>query len=182
MSYYLQNRAVSVKTIFVHLINLHGCPSQNFLKMMSAFCSDIEEKDQLVCLSTSESDYNDHIVKNHKNYFDIFCEYSTCKPPLQHLLQYCDVMKERFYSISSSPRVEPDYIELSLNLVSTSLPSKNFQGLCSHWLHAKCISENNLLHFQVKPSEQFIHLRNLGGRPFIVCCHGTSMFYNKIGC
>jgi sulfite reductase alpha subunit-like flavoprotein len=179
VSHFLQNRPISIKTIFLNVLDLHGCPSQIFLKMLSHFCTDLDEKDQLQALGSNLSDYKEIIVKNHKNYFQLFLEYSSCLPPLSHFLQYCDVMKERFYSISSSPRVHADSMELSLSLVSAELPSsRTFQGLCSHWLHSKCLSEDNLIEFQIKQSEQFVHLCNLNKKfPLLVICHGTSMFF-----
>ena len=173
VSYFLQNRTFSTKFIFLNILDLHTNPSQIFLKMLSHYCSDENDKEQLECLGESQTDYFEQVVKKHANFFDIFSEYSSCKPPLTHFLQYCDVIKERFYSISSSPRVHSDSMEFSLNLVK----SESFKGMCSHWLHSKCISQDNLLEFQIKPSDQFVHLRSLNKEvPFIIICHGTSNF------
>jgi len=106
---------VTVRQIFLELVDLFGRPTKSFCAELARFASNAAEKKALQSLSTAEgADEWKKIVDESASFFDICQKFPSAKPPLEQLLSILPLTKPRLYSIASSPFYAPGVLDLTI--------------------------------------------------------------------
>lgn len=117
-------------------------PFEDLLETMALLATDHADRHRLEALVEQlgyGGDYEAAIVGQlTTRYIDLpalLDDFPSVTLSLPHLLELFPPMRSRLYSISSSPRLSPDRIRLTVGVVEVSLPSgQRRPGLCSHYL------------------------------------------------
>jgi len=161
----------TIEHLFKYFVDLKASPSKNFLLMMSHYTDNKDDKQKLEYWSTDngDADYRSYLRSDpsgrSKSLVDILLDFPSCTPPISHILDNAEPMKERHYSISSSASVSPLKIEVALNVVK--------EGQCSSWLHSLCGNTGRDVLCCVKPSLEFSLISATS--PLLLFSHGTSI-------
>lgn len=127
----------SARDAFLHGVDLTSPPKKSLLRILAEYCSDSKEKERLMHLCSKEGrkEYMDTIVKSHRAFCDIVFENSSCKPPLDVLLDALPPLSPRMYSISSSSTVSPHKADIAFTAVEYEAPGgKKRKGVATWWL------------------------------------------------
>ena len=131
----------SIRFAFLHGVDLTTPPKKSLLRVLAEYCTDPSEKKQLLhlCSRDGRQDYMNTIVKAHKAFCDILVENTSCKPPLDALLDALPPLAPRMYSISSSPDVTGDTkAEVAFTAVEYEVAGgpKTRKGVATWWLES----------------------------------------------
>lgn len=103
-----------------HYLDITSCPRTNVLKDIAQYANE-EERDFLLSLtkSTHESKeaYLDWIVSKHRTIIHVLEDLKSLNPPIDHLCELLPRLQVRYYSISSSPRVNPSRLSITAVVV-----------------------------------------------------------------
>lgn len=144
-------KEITIYDIFRFCIDIRTIPkSKLFIKLLSTFCKNDNDKLKLLNLSNS-TNIGEKINKKYKTLFKLLQEYPSCYPSLQCLLHFLLPLKPRKYSICSSPNYKPDEIDICFRVLKykNNIKENEFDGLCSCFLYsliiknAKLLSSNN---------------------------------------
>ncbi len=95
-----------------------------------------------------------HFIANH-DLIDFF-EMHPTKLPLQELISYFAPLLPRFYSIASSPAVNPNSVDLLVGTFTYKHGKKERQGLASHFLCDTAIMHTTPIHAYLHPTPHFL--------------------------
>ncbi|KRX14444.1 NADPH--cytochrome P450 reductase, partial [Trichinella nelsoni] len=74
---------------------------------------------------------------------DILIELPSCRPPLDLLLELLPRLQPRFYSISSSPKVDPSLVSITVIVLKYTTPiGRPGKGVATNYLASKIAVEN----------------------------------------
>lgn len=149
---------VTVREALTRLLDITTPPTQQFLGLLSCFCSDEIEREKLKVLSTDSSKYENWKAFHFPTFYEVLQLFPSLEPPAEFILTQLPALQPRFYSISSSPlftsfssnnncksirgkepssSFPPDYslIEMTVAVVTykTQSGSSHF-GICSNFL------------------------------------------------
>jgi len=130
----------SVRSAFLHGVDLTSPPKKSLLRILAEYCSERGEKEKLMHLCSKEGrkEYMDTIVKSHRAFCDIILENTSCRPPLDVLLDALPPLAPRMYSISSSPSMLPDKADIAFTAVEYTVPGGSTRkGVATWWLESK---------------------------------------------
>ena len=109
------------------------------LKALVDYTSDEEAKERLTLLSTAneeglvssqgyffirgkfQKEYGLFIQKERRSIVDILEHFPSCKPPIDLLLELLPRLQARYYSISSSPKVENGIVSITVKNFTQSI-------------------------------------------------------------
>jgi cytochrome P450/NADPH-cytochrome P450 reductase len=110
------------------------------LRALSKLATEESERKRLVELSDWNEEqtgdaYEEHVQKQRRTVLEILQEFSSVKLGLGQLLGLLPSNKPRYYSISSSPKVSPSAVTVTVNVVDGIAPTgRRHLGLCSNFL------------------------------------------------
>jgi sulfite reductase alpha subunit-like flavoprotein len=113
------------------------------------------EKELIEILEKMKSNENSYGRLNYENVYELLCAFPNSRPPLGRLIDVLPRLRSRFYSISSSNRIHPNEIDLTVGLVHerrTDPTPVIFRGVCSTFLH-NLVPNHSLVRLHVHPSE-----------------------------
>lgn len=111
------------------------------MRTLADHCSDESQRDALYLMSSirGRDNFRDIVEREAANVVDLLEAFPSCKPPIEALMQILPALSPRYYSIASSPFVQPSRVRIAFTLVNWATPAgKRKRGLCTHWLHAMC--------------------------------------------
>ena len=118
--------------------DLTSLPTKRFLRMLAEYCSDTEEKERLLHLSSIKGKelYNIAIETERPNLADLLEMFPSCKPPASHVVSCLPGMAPRYYSFASAPiEGRERQVNVVLSLATSKTPSgKIIRGICTHFL------------------------------------------------
>lgn len=128
----------SVRDALVYHADILSSPKKAALRALASYCSDEEERARLLVLSSKSGvdKYKTFIGEQQLNFVEILHLFPSCMPPLDHLLSLLPQLMPRYYSIASSPLVNPDQLSIALTIVENSVGPNGIRrpGLCTNWL------------------------------------------------
>lgn len=128
---------LTLEQLFICYLDFMGIPRRYFFELLSFFCTDERERDQLKYFS-SATGYQELYEYNHKSkrsYLDVLMDFPSARPPLQYLFDLIGFIKPRPFSISSSNKACPDSIDITMVVVKyKSIINRMKHGICSTWL------------------------------------------------
>src|SRR3569623_3693386 len=80
--------------------------------------------------------YRAEILGRRKSVFDLLSEYPACDLPFHFYLEMLSLLAPRYYSISSSPSVDPARCSITVGVVGGPAASGRgtYKGTCSNYL------------------------------------------------
>ena len=126
----------TIQTLFTEVLDVFGRPSRRFYSMLSRLATDPAERSLLQSIMTKNGaavlkEFSSETV----TYADLLRQFRSAKPDLSLLLDLIPVMKPRYYSIASSPLMNPSSIQLCIVGVDWTTPKGvERHGQCTHYL------------------------------------------------
>jgi sulfite reductase alpha subunit-like flavoprotein len=128
---------ISIYDLCKDYFDFLGTTNRYFFELLSYFATETREKDQLKYLSSAQG-YEllyEYSRKAKRNYLDVFIDFPSARPPLEYFFDLIKPIKARPFSISSSQKLFPSEIHVTLAVVKyiSSIRRKKY-GLCSNFL------------------------------------------------
>ncbi|PPD82271.1 hypothetical protein GOBAR_DD20797 [Gossypium barbadense] len=117
--------------------NRHIDNNVNTLDVMSFFATAEHEKERLQYFASPEGrdDLYQYNQKERRTVLEVLEDFPSVQMPFEWFVQLVPPLKNRAFSISSSPLAHPTQVHLTVDVVSWTTPFKRKrQGLCSTWL------------------------------------------------
>ncbi|ETN02337.1 hypothetical protein, variant 1 [Phytophthora nicotianae INRA-310] len=132
----------SVRDVFLHYVDILSSPKKAAVRALATYCTDEEERARMLLLSskTGADKYTEFITEQHLNFAEILHFFPSCKPPLDHLLTLIPQLMPRYYSIATSPLVDPTRLSVAFTVVEYAVGEHGLRrrGLCTNWLNKIC--------------------------------------------
>ncbi|ESO97377.1 hypothetical protein LOTGIDRAFT_187717 [Lottia gigantea] len=135
----------SYRTAFLHYLDIQSPPRTHILRELAEYAEDPKEKEFLLSMTGSDGkdQYNEWIVKDHRNIVAILEDLKSLKPPLDHICEMLPRLQCRYYSISSSAKVHPTSIHITAVLVDyKTRTGRQVDGVATKWLSEKVINDD----------------------------------------
>ena len=133
---------LALKEILTKYVDILSCPSKSALSCLSAFTTDMDERDAI--LDLLESSKYQEILSQQKSLLEIMQAYPSLEIDLGAFLgSIAPLLKCRFYSISSSPAAHPGSIHITVAVVKDTTPlGRVHHGIASHFLQERQIGDH----------------------------------------
>lgn len=100
---------ISYRAALTHYLEITAHPSPDVLKVLADYCGNEEDKKLLNMLSSPMSEgaakYQEWIEDASRNFVHVLEDIPSCRPPIDCICELIPRLQPRFYSISSSPKV-----------------------------------------------------------------------------
>ncbi len=121
------------------------------------------------------SDYRAEILGKRKSVFDLLEEHPACELPFHAYLEMLSLLAPRYYSISSSPSVDPSRCSVTVAVVEGPASSGRgiYKGVCSNYLAGRRAGET--VHATVRETKAGFRLPDDPTVPIIMVGPGTGL-------
>ena len=165
----------TVRDCLERYCDLSGPPRRSDLKQLAAYARDGMDKKALLRMSSKEgkAEYKEKITGMHVGVADIvtrLCTSFSC--PLEHFVMTCPRLLPRYYTISSSSRVHPTRIHVTLAVLEEEKRGGGkFTGVCSGHLASSKVGDT----VRAFVRESTFRLPRETGRPILMIGPGTGI-------
>ncbi|ESN99807.1 hypothetical protein HELRODRAFT_113572 [Helobdella robusta] len=124
------------RTALTFYLDITSCPRTNVLKELSEYTDDGGDKEFLLSMTKSSPEskekYMNWVVKDHRTTLHLLEDIPSLHPPIDHLCELLPRLQVRYYSISSSPKVNPNLLSITAVVVEYTTPtSRHMRGVCT---------------------------------------------------
>lgn len=109
---------VSLREVLSRFVELSAPASRGDINALASHNPCPPHRDQLLALAADDVTYREQILEPRVTILELLERFPTCAPPLGVVLDLLPAMKQRMYSIASSPKVQPEQVALTVALVS----------------------------------------------------------------
>jgi cytochrome P450 / NADPH-cytochrome P450 reductase len=133
------NEPVPLIGILANRIELQDVATREQIATLAQHAKDEKEREALEALASDDAPYGKQVFAARKSALDILDEYPSCAPPFEVFLDMAPPLRPRYYSISSSPLVDPGICSVTVGVLeSPALSGRGeFRGVCSSYLAAQ---------------------------------------------
>ena len=137
----------SVRKLLTNFLDLVTPPRKKLLHVLSAlYTSDESEKKRLELLGSSSDEgwkaYNEYVKNPQRTLMEVLQDFPSCKPTFIHMVELSHPMKPRYYSISSSPKENPNRVHVTAVITEYKTGTGRFhKGICTSWFSRTDIIE-----------------------------------------
>jgi cytochrome P450/NADPH-cytochrome P450 reductase len=119
--------------------------------------------------------YRADILGKRKSVFDLLEEHPACELPFHAYLEMLSLLAPRYYSISSSPSVDPSSCSVTVAVVEGPANSGRgvYKGICSNYLAGRRAGET--IHATVRETKAGFRLPEEASLPIIMIGPGTGL-------
>jgi len=161
----------SVKDALVWYCDYQSLIRHSLLKTLSQYFQDEEEKKKILFWASPQG--KEEFNAEQLSLVDIIDRFPSFKPPFDHFLDWVPKIQPRFYTISSSSKVHPTNIHITVSLAITEKKDgRKFYGLCTSYLLNKEANKDNVCVFVRQSS---FRLPRQTGTPLIMVGPGTGI-------
>nr|UYI00189.1 NADPH-cytochrome P450 reductase [Panonychus citri]UYI00190.1 NADPH-cytochrome P450 reductase [Panonychus citri] len=138
----------SYRTALTHYMDITQTPRTHVLKELADYATSEEDKAMLKKMSSSTDEgkalYSEWIIKSARSIVHVLEDLPSCKIPLDHLLEFMPRLQPRYYSISSSPKINPERVSITAVLIEyKSSTGRVVRGVTTGWLKEMVPTENS---------------------------------------
>eukprot|EP00889_Picochlorum_renovo_P008486 jgi/Picre1/35516/NNA_002977.t1 len=130
--------AMTLEFALTHFADLLSSPSKAALKMLSAFATDAKERERLVMLCSVDgvAEYDAYVHVPKRSLLEVLEDFPSAKPTIGAFFgSISPRLQPRYYSISSSPKVQPTSVHITCAVVRDIMPTgRVHNGVASTWL------------------------------------------------
>lgn len=165
----------SIRTLLTRFFDITTPPSRQLLTLLTTFCDDPDDREQMQILAVDSSAYEDWKHWKIPTLLDVLEEFPSCRPPAALLLAHLMPLQSRFYSISSSLQKSPNEIHLTVAIVKYRNEDGGGDerfGVCSNYIES--LQENEEVYLFVRSAPSF-HLPKDKTKPIILIGPGTGI-------
>lgn len=164
---------ITVHDLLTYHIDLAGPLSRKELRALAQLCPCPPEQAQILDLA-SEAGFTRDVVGPKLALLDLLQRFASLPCPLPLLLSLRPLLKPRYYSISSSPRLLPRSCNITVGVHAFSGPQgERRDGLCSHYLSICPVGTQ--IRMLVKDTRSTFRLPQRAATPVILIGPGTGL-------
>jgi cytochrome P450/NADPH-cytochrome P450 reductase len=170
---------VSVGRLLTDFVELQQVATRKQIQIMSENTRCPQTKPKLLGFvgddAASTERYRMEILARRKSVFDLLEEYPACELPFHAYLEMLSLLAPRYYSISSSPSVDPSRCSITVGVVEGPAGSGRgiYKGICSNYLAGRRTGET--VHATVRETKAGFRLPDDPGVPIIMVGPGTGL-------
>ncbi|XP_071055417.1 methionine synthase reductase-like [Onthophagus taurus] len=157
----------TLRNVFLENVDVRSPFKKTFLKKLSDY-STSNDKKLLEDLSSPKSENYLNFVEENNSLLCFLKKFSSCKPPIDVILENLHPLQPRIYSIASSP-----LIKNQLKLIFSVIINENshLKGVCSSYLEKTALINGSIKFYFRKPSFRI----QLQTNPVIMIGPGTGL-------
>ncbi|ELU16857.1 hypothetical protein CAPTEDRAFT_153661 [Capitella teleta] len=130
------------RTALLHYLDITSCPRTNVLKELSDYTEDAKDKAFLASMAQATPEgkelYTDWIINHHRTLLHVLEDLPSVNPPIDHVCELLPRLQARYYSISSSPKINATTVAITAVLIEyTTKTGRHQQGVATSWLKLK---------------------------------------------
>jgi cytochrome P450/NADPH-cytochrome P450 reductase len=170
---------VSVGRLLTDFVELQQVATRKQIQIMSEHTRCPVTKPKLLAYvgdDTAASErYRSDILARRKSVFDLLDEHPACELPFHVYLEMLSLLAPRYYSISSSPSVDPSRCSVTVAVVEGPAGSGRgvYKGICSNYLASRRAGE--IIHATVRETKAGFRLPDDASQPIIMIGPGTGL-------
>jgi cytochrome P450 / NADPH-cytochrome P450 reductase len=171
--------AVSVGWLLTDFVELQQVATRKQIEIMSEHTHCPVTKPKLLAYvgddAASTERYRAEILGKRKSVFDLLEEYPACELPFHAYLEMLSLLAPRYYSISSSPSLDPSRCSITVGVVEGPANSGRgiYKGICSNYLAGRRTGET--VHATVRETKAGFRLPDDSTVPIIMIGPGTGL-------
>ncbi|SCW52892.1 cytochrome P450 / NADPH-cytochrome P450 reductase [Paenibacillus tianmuensis] len=168
------DRPVSLFDLLSHTMELQEAATRAQIREVAAFTVCPPHKRELEAL-LEEGTYEEQILKKRITMLDLVEKYEACEIPFAKFLELLPPLKPRYYSISSSPRMNADRTSITVGVVRSQAWSGQgeYVGVASNYLAERQAGEDIVMF--VRTPESGFQLPEDPQTPVIMVGPGTGV-------
>ncbi|ETW01203.1 hypothetical protein H310_06794 [Aphanomyces invadans] len=127
----------TIRTILSRYLDLNAAPRKGALAALAHYATSADEQDKLLRLASvdGKTEYQTWVVDACRTYGDVIEAFPSLQIPLAAFVHILPSLQPRYYTISSSSRVHPTRIHVTLGVIASELPGgRRFKGVTSNFL------------------------------------------------
>jgi sulfite reductase alpha subunit-like flavoprotein len=164
----------TLRSAFQFYLDITTPPTQKMLLYLSTQASSDADKIALEKLGKDEAFYETWKHNDYPNLAQVLDEFQSCRPNASLLITQLPTLQPRFYSISSSPKISKNVIQLTLGVFEYPTANKSAHfGVCSKWLDRAIEMETQVPSF-IRKSMSF-HMPDDITAPIVMVATGTGI-------
>jgi cytochrome P450/NADPH-cytochrome P450 reductase len=171
--------AVSVGRLLSEFVELQQVATRKQIQIMSENTRCPVTKPKLLAYvgddAVATERYRAEILGKRKSVFDLMEEHPACELPLHAYLEMLSLLAPRYYSISSSPSVDPSRCSVTVAVVEAPASSGRgvYKGICSNYLAGRRLGET--IHATLRETKAGFRLPDDPLVPIIMVGPGTGL-------
>jgi cytochrome P450/NADPH-cytochrome P450 reductase len=171
--------AVSVGRLLTEFVELQQVATRKQIQIMSEHTRCPVTKPKLLAYvgddAAASEHYRSDILGRRKSVFDLLEEHPACELPFHAYLEMLSLLAPRYYSISSSPSVDPARCSVTVAVVQAPASSGRgtYKGICSNYLAGRRAGET--IHATVRETKAGFRLPDDSSVPIIMIGPGTGL-------
>lgn len=135
------------RTALTFYLDINSLPTTQLLKELAQYAEDENEKKMLQLMGSAseegKSKYKSYIIDGHHDLVNLLATMKSLKPPIDHVLELLPRLQARYYSISSSPKLYPNTIHITLTVIEyKTKDGRTCKGVCTNWLLDKPVTDD----------------------------------------
>jgi cytochrome P450/NADPH-cytochrome P450 reductase len=170
---------VSVGRLLSEFVELQQVATRKQIQIMSENTRCPVTKPKLLAYvgddAGSAERYRSEILSKRKSVFDLLDEHPACELPFHAYLEMLSLLAPRYYSISSSPSVDPSRCSVTVAVVEGPASSGRgvYKGICSNYLAGRRAGET--IHATVRETKAGFRLPDDPSVPIVMIGPGTGL-------
>lgn len=168
------DRPVSLHDLLSYSVDVQEAATRAQIRELAAFTVCPPHKRELEDLA-EEGVYQEKILQKRISMLDLLEKYEACEMPFERFLELLRPLKPRYYSISSSPRVNPEQAAITVGVVRSPAWSGHgeYRGVASNYLADRTPGDD--IDMFVRTPESRFQLPEDPEKPIIMVGPGTGV-------
>ncbi|MEG7380320.1 bifunctional cytochrome P450/NADPH--P450 reductase CypB [Bacillus subtilis] len=136
MAHLPMDRPIKVADVLASYVELQDPASRLQLRELASYTVCPPHKKELEQLVSDGGIYKEQVLAKRLTMLDLLEDYPACEMPFERFLELLPSLKPRYYSISSSPKVQANIVSMTVGVVKASAWSGRgeYRGVASNYL------------------------------------------------
>ncbi|MHA6485790.1 bifunctional cytochrome P450/NADPH--P450 reductase CypB [Bacillus cabrialesii] len=136
MAHLPMDRPIKVADLLASYVELQDPASRLQLRELASYTVCPPHKKELEQLVSDGGIYKEQVLTKRLTMLDLLEDYPACEMPFERFLELLPSLKPRYYSISSSPKVQANIVSMTVGVVKASAWSERgeYRGVASNYL------------------------------------------------